>query len=125
MAGLNVEVESYDPMIGGGIAKLIRPNTHLIWTESPGSITMEVQDIPAIVAAARPHKIPVAIDNTYAAGVLFDAFAHGVDVSMQALTKYVGGHSDLLARQRFGPRRSHDARSRQNLSLAGNGGLAG
>ena len=96
LAELNVEVESYDPMIGGGIAKLIRPNTHLIWTESPGSITMEVQDIPAIVAAARPHKVPVAIDNTYAAGVLFDAFEHGVDVSMQALTKYVGGHSDLL-----------------------------
>jgi cystathionine beta-lyase len=93
---LNVEVESYDPMTGAGIAKLIRPNTSLIWTESPGSITMEVQDIPAIVAAARPHKIPIAIDNTYAAGILFDAFAAGVDVSMQALTKYVGGHSDLL-----------------------------
>src|SRR5215208_83760 len=96
LAGMNVEVESYDPMIGAGIAKLIRPNTHLMWTESPGSITMEVQDIPAIVAAARPNKIPVAIDNTYAAGVLFDAFAHGASVSMQALTKYVGGHSDLL-----------------------------
>jgi cystathionine beta-lyase len=96
LAHLNVDVESYDPMIGAGIADLIRPNTHLIWTESPGSITMEVQDVPAIVTAARPHKIPVAIDNTYAAGVLFDAFAAGVDVSMQALTKYVGGHSDLL-----------------------------
>jgi len=96
LADLDVEVESYDPMIGGGIADLIRPNTKLIWTESPGSITMEVQDIPAIVAAARPHGIPVAIDNTYAAGILFDAFGAGVDVSMQALTKYVGGHSDLL-----------------------------
>lgn len=96
LKNLNFEVESYDPMIGAGIAKLIRPNTHLIWTESPGSITMEIQDIPAIVAAAKPHKIPVAIDNTYAAGILFDAFAHGIDVSMQALTKYVGGHSDLL-----------------------------
>jgi cystathionine beta-lyase len=96
LAGFNIEVESYDPMIGAGIAKLIRPNTHLIWTESPGSITMEVQDVPAIVAAAKPHKIPVAIDNTYAAGILFDAFAHGASVSMQALTKYVGGHSDLL-----------------------------
>ena len=96
LAEFDVEVESYDPMIGAGIADLIRPNTKLIWTESPGSITMEVQDIPAIVAAARPHNVPVAIDNTYAAGVLFDAFAAGVDVSMQALTKYVGGHSDLL-----------------------------
>ena len=96
LAGMNIEVESYDPMIGAGIADLIRPNTHLIWTESPGSITMEVQDVPAIVAAAHQHNIPVALDNTYAAGVLFDAFAAGVDVSMQALTKYVGGHSDLL-----------------------------
>jgi cystathionine beta-lyase len=96
LAGFNVEVESYDPMIGAGIADLCRPNTQLVWTESPGSITMEVQDIPAIVEAVRPRKIPVAIDNTYAAGVLFDAFDHGVDVSMQALTKYVGGHSDLL-----------------------------
>jgi cystathionine beta-lyase len=57
---------------------------------------MEIQDVPAIVAAAHGRKVPVALDNTYAAGVLFDAFAHGVDVSMQALTKYVGGHSDLL-----------------------------
>jgi cystathionine beta-lyase len=96
LAGFDIEVESYDPMIGAGIADLIRPNTSLIWTESPGSITMEVQDVAAIVAAARPLKIPVALDNTYAAGVLFDAFAAGVDVSMQALTKYVGGHSDFL-----------------------------
>ena len=85
-----------DPMIGAGIAHLIRKNTALIWTESPGSVTMEVQDVPAIAAAAHAHKVPVALDNTYSAGVLFDAFAHGVDVSMQALTKYVGGHSDLL-----------------------------
>ncbi len=91
-----VEMELYDPMIGGGIATLIRENTSLIWCESPGSITMEVQDVPAIVAAAHARGVVVAIDNTYAAGVLFDAFAHGVDVSVQALTKYVGGHSDLL-----------------------------
>jgi cystathionine beta-lyase len=96
LADVGIEVESYDPMIGGGIAKLIRQNTSLIWTETPGSITMEVQDVPAIVAAAHARKVPVALDNTYAAGILFDAFAHGVDISMQALTKYVGGHSDLL-----------------------------
>jgi cysteine-S-conjugate beta-lyase len=93
---LGITVEAYDPLIGAGIAKLIRDNTALIWVESPGSVTMEVQDVPAIVAAAHARKVPVALDNTYAAGVLFDAFAHGVDVSMQALTKYVGGHSDLL-----------------------------
>jgi cysteine-S-conjugate beta-lyase len=93
---LGVSVEAYDPLIGAQIAKLIREDTALIWTESPGSVTMEVQDVPAIVAAAHRRNVPVALDNTYAAGVLFDAFAHGVDVSMQALTKYVGGHSDLL-----------------------------
>jgi cysteine-S-conjugate beta-lyase len=93
---LGITVEAYDPLIGAGIAELIRNNTALVWVESPGSVTMEVQDVPAIVAAAHARKVPVALDNTYAAGVLFDAFAHGVDVSMQALTKYVGGHSDLL-----------------------------
>ena len=96
MRGLNVDVEPYDPLIGGGIDALIRQNTSLIWCESPGSVTMEVQDVPAIVKAAHERGVAVALDNTYAAGVVFDAFAHGVDVSMQALTKYVGGHSDLL-----------------------------
>lgn len=91
-----IEVELYTPSVGEEIAKLIRPETALVWCESPGSITMEVQDVPAIVAAAHGKGVPVALDNTYAAGVLFDAFAHGLDVSMQALTKYVGGHSDLL-----------------------------
>ena len=93
---LGIEVEPYDPMIGAGIQDLIRDTTQLIWCESPGSVTMEVQDVPAIVTAAHAQGVAVALDNTYAAGVLFDAFAHGVDVSIQALTKYVGGHSDLL-----------------------------
>ena len=84
------------PLIGDGIGALIRHNTALVWTESPGSITMEVQDVPSIVRVAHARGVPVALDNTYSAGVLFDAFAHGVDISMQALTKYVGGHSDLL-----------------------------
>lgn len=99
---LGIEVDFYDPLIGAGIDALVRDNTRLIWCESPGSVTMEVQDIPAIAAIARQRRatrqqdIIVALDNTYAAGVFFDAFAHGVDVSMQALTKYVGGHSDVL-----------------------------
>jgi cystathionine beta-lyase len=96
LAGLGIEIEAYDPMIGDGIASLLRPNTALVWAESPGSITMEIQDVPAIARATKAAGVPLAIDNTYAAGVLFDAFAHGVDVSVQALTKYVGGHSDLL-----------------------------
>ncbi|GGI77823.1 cystathionine beta-lyase [Shewanella hanedai] len=93
---LGIDVEPYDPLIGAGISDLIRDNTSLIWVESPGSVTMEIQDVPAICAAAHGKGVMVALDNTYAAGVLFDAFAHGVDISMQALTKYVGGHSDLL-----------------------------
>lgn len=93
---LGIEPEYYDPLIGGEIRALIRTTTQVIWCESPGSVTMEVQDVPAITAAARQAGVVTALDNTYAAGVLFDAFAHGVDVTMQALTKYVGGHSDLL-----------------------------
>ena len=96
MRGLNVEVEPYDPLIGADITALFRSNTSLIWCESPGSVTMEVQDVPAIVEAAHDKSVAVALDNTYSAGIMFDAFTHGVDVSMQALTKYVGGHSDLL-----------------------------
>lgn len=96
LARLGIETEYYDPLIGGEIETRIRDNTQLIWCESPGSVTMEVQDVPAITAVARRHAVVTALDNTYAAGVLFDAFGHGVDVSMQALTKYVGGHSDLL-----------------------------
>ena len=93
---LGIEIETYDPAIGARIADLIRPDTALIWAESPGSVTMEVQDVPAIAGAAHERGVPVALDNTYAAGVLFDAFGAGVAVSVQALTKYVGGHSDLL-----------------------------
>ena len=93
---MGIEVERYDPNIGADVAELIRENTSLIWTESPGSITMEVQDVPAICAAAIERGVLVAIDNTYGAGILFDAFAAGVDISIQALTKYAGGHSDLL-----------------------------
>lgn len=91
-----VEVTYYDPLLASDIESLIKPNTKLIWCESPGSITMEVQDVPAIAAAAHVHNALVVLDNTWSAGVLFDAFAHGVDITMQALTKYVGGHSDLL-----------------------------
>jgi cystathionine beta-lyase len=96
LARLGVQSEYYDPLVGGEIGSMIRDNTQLIWCESPGSVTMEVQDVPEIAAAAHRAGVPLALDNTYAAGVLFDAFAHGVDITMQALTKYVGGHSDLL-----------------------------
>ena len=91
-----VEVTFYPPTIGAGIESLFRKNTRLVWCESPGSITMEVQDVPAIVEAAHRIGALVVLDNTWSAGIYFDAFAHGVDITMQALTKYVGGHSDVL-----------------------------
>ena len=91
-----VEVSYYDPLLGREIISLIKPNTRLVWCESPGSITMEVQDVPGIAEAAHERGAQVVLDNTWSAGVYFDAFAHGVDITMQALTKYVGGHSDLL-----------------------------
>lgn len=91
-----VQHSFYEPTIAAGIKPLLQSNTRLVWCESPGSITMEVQDVPAIVAAARGQGALVAIDNTWSAAVYFDALAHGVDISVQALTKYVGGHSDLL-----------------------------
>ena len=91
-----IETTFYDPLIGEDIKDLVKENTSLIWCESPGSVTMEVQDVKAICAAAKERGVTVALDNTYAAGVYFDAFKHGVDVTMQALTKYIGGHSDLL-----------------------------
>ncbi len=91
-----VETTFYKPGTGSGIASLIRETTRLVWCESPGSVTMEVEDVPAIVAAVHNAGALVALDNTWAAGVYFDAFAHGIDVTMQALTKYVAGHSDVL-----------------------------
>jgi cystathionine beta-lyase len=91
-----VTCDFYSPTIGGEIENLLRERTRLVWCESPGSITMEVQDVPAIAEAAHRHGAKVALDNTYSAGVYFDAFAHGVDITTQALTKYIGGHSDLL-----------------------------
>jgi len=96
LSRFGVTATFYDPLVGAGISALMQANTRLVWTESPGSITMEVQDIPAIVTAAGARNVKVVIDNTWSAGVLFDAFAHGVDITMQAVTKYIGGHSDLL-----------------------------
>ena len=91
-----VETSFYAPEIGSDIKDLLRENTRLVWCESPGSITMEVQDVPAIAEAAHARGALVALDNTWSAGIFFDAFAYGVDITMQALTKYVGGHSDVL-----------------------------
>jgi cystathionine beta-lyase len=91
-----VETTYYDPLAGAGIAQLMRPNTSLVFTESPGSQTFEVQDIPAIVAAAHAGGALVAMDNTWASPLYFKPFAHGVDISIQAATKYIVGHADAM-----------------------------
>jgi cysteine-S-conjugate beta-lyase len=96
LAKLGVTTTYYDPVIGAGIAALIQPNTRLIFTESPGSQTFELQDIPAIAAVARAHDVWLLMDNTWASPLYLKPFALGVDVSIQALTKYVVGHSDAL-----------------------------
>ncbi|ASA54302.1 cystathionine beta-lyase [Vibrio gazogenes] len=96
MKKMGIETTYYDPMIGEGIESLIRPNTKILFTESPGSITMEVQDIPTLSRIAHAHDIIVILDNTWAAGVNFSPFEHGVDISVQAATKYIVGHSDSM-----------------------------
>ncbi len=96
LKGMGVETSYYDPLMGRSIAQLIRPNTRVVYTESPGSQTMEVQDIPAIADAAHTAGAIVMIDNTWGAGHYFKAFAHGADISIQAATKYLVGHSDAM-----------------------------
>ena len=91
-----VATRYYDPLIGAGIEQLISDATRVIVLESPGSMTMEVQDVPAICAVAKERGIVTLIDNTWATPLLFPALAAGVDVSILAATKYVGGHADLL-----------------------------
>jgi cystathionine beta-lyase len=93
---LGVEIEYYDPHIGAGIARLIKPNTSVVFTESPASNTFEVQDIPAIAKAAHEAGAVVMMDNTWATPLYFRPLDHGVDVSIHAATKYPGGHSDVL-----------------------------
>ncbi len=91
-----VAVEYYHPLIGAGIAELMRPNTRVVFTESPGSNTFEMQDIPAIATAAKARGAIVMMDNTWATPLYFRPLDHGVDVSIHAATKYPAGHSDIV-----------------------------
>ncbi len=93
---LGVTVTYYDPLIGAGIENLITKKTRVVFTESPGSQTFEVQDIPAIAEVAHRAGAIVILDNTWATPLFFKPFAHGADVSIQALTKYIGGHADIM-----------------------------
>ncbi len=93
---MNIQTDYYDPLIGSDISTLLKPNTSVVVTESPGSLTFEVQDIPAIVKAAKANGSYVVTDNTWATPLLFKPLDHGVDISVEACTKYIGGHSDSM-----------------------------
>ncbi len=93
---MGIETTFYDPLIGEEISELIQKNTKVIFTESPGSVTMEVQDIPAIAKIAKKHNIVLMLDNTYGNLINFSPFDYGIDVSIQAATKYIVGHSDAM-----------------------------
>ena len=120
LSKFNVSTTYYDPMIGAGIAGLIQPNTRVVFLESPGSITMEVQDVPGMIKAIRAvnPEIVIMLDNTWAAGVLFRALDYGVDISIQAGTKYTIGHSDGMLGTAVANERCWD-RLRENSYLMG------
>ena len=96
LARLGIEVEYYDPLVGAGIPALMKPNTKVVFTESPGSNTFEIQDIPAIAREAHARGAVVMMDNTWATPLYFRPLDHGVDISIHAATKYPAGHSDVL-----------------------------
>lgn len=111
---MGITARYYDPLAGAGIAGLIRPETKLIWTEAPGSVSMEVPDLPAICAAAKEKGVVVALDNTWSAGIALRAFDLGVDIVVQALTKYQSGGADVL----MGAVISRNDRLHEKLSLS-------
>ncbi|WP_312455290.1 cystathionine beta-lyase [Pseudescherichia sp.] len=120
LAKLGVTTGWFDPLIGADIAHLIQPNTKVVFLEAPGSITMEVHDVPAIVEAVRrvaPEAI-IMIDNTWAAGILFKALEFGIDISIQAGTKYLIGHSDAMVGTAVSNARCWD-QLRENAYLMG------
>ncbi|WP_440053292.1 cystathionine beta-lyase [Pseudoalteromonas sp. T1lg65] len=103
-----IETSYYDPMIGAGIESLIKSNTKVLFLESPGSITMEVQDVPELVRVAKSHGLVTVLDNTWGNGWQYRPLEHGVDISIQAATKYIVGHSDVMmgvavANERYWP----------------------
>lgn len=116
---LGIEVSYYDPMIGADIGRVMRPNTRLVLTESPGSNTFEVQDVPAIAAAAHARGALVAIDNSWATPLYFKPLDHGVDFSVSAITKYIVGHSDVLMGT-IATREAHIGRLRETANQLGN-----
>ncbi len=116
---MGIETTFYDPRIGGAIDKLIRPNTRVIFMESPGSLTFEFQDVPAIAAAARARGVTTIIDNSWATPLYFRPIEHGVDIVVHALTKYQSGNSDILLGAIVARDESHWKRVKQTAEAHG------
>lgn len=117
LSQMGVEAEYYDPLIGGDIEKLFRDNTRLVMTESPGSLTFEVQDLPAIIAAAKKRDIYVVVDNTWATPLYLKPLEMGADISIHAVTKYIGGHSDIMLGSATANKRTFKALQRTAYQL--------
>ena len=125
LSGWGISYRLYDPMDPAGLAAMLRPNTRLVWVEAPGSVTMEFPDLTALVAAAKSQGAVCALDNTWGAGLAFNAFDFGVDVSMHALTKYPSGGADVLmgsvvTRDEALHRRIHQAHATLGIGVAAN-----
>jgi cystathionine beta-lyase len=119
LARFGIATTYFDPLIGAGIERLFRANTRAVFLESPGSLTFEVQDVPAIAAAAHAANISVILDNTWATPLFFDALGHGADLAVIAATKYVVGHSDAM----LGTVTAKDAHLKRLRETHGNLGL--
>lgn len=116
-ARLGIEVTFYDPTIGAGIVDYLQPNTKAIYTESPGSLTLEIQDIPAIAKVAHAHDILVIADNTWGTPLYFPSLKLGVDLSIMAATKYIVGHSDAVLGTVSASKRAWDSLKRYHFSM--------
>ncbi|QVL17190.1 cystathionine beta-lyase [Pseudomonas qingdaonensis] len=112
-----IEVTFYDPTIGAGIVDFLKPNTKAIYTESPGSLTLEIQDIPAIAKVAHEHDILVITDNTWGTPLYFPSLELGVDLSIMAATKYIVGHSDAVLGTVSASKRAWDSLKRFHFNM--------
>jgi cystathionine beta-lyase len=119
LRAFGVEPEYYDPLLGADLARLIRPNTKVIFMESPGSLTFEVQDVPAMARLARSRGIVTILDSTWGTPLYFKPFQHGVDLSVHAGTKYISGHSDVMLGVITAHSEAHYRRVRDTVSLFG------
>jgi cystathionine beta-lyase len=119
LARFGVTTTYFDPLVGAGVEPLFRANTRAIFLESPGSLTFEIQDVPAIAAAARARNVAVILDNTWGTPLFFDALGHGADIVAIAGTKYISGHSDVM----IGTVTANDRYAKQVRETHGNLGL--